>query len=80
MQSTKAVLFLALTASFLTGCADSYRTDLEQKLEGKSPQERRTILLKECNDEISKGIKPDNPDNVRHFDKIKQVCNKMTAQ
>lgn len=64
----------------LGGCTTTYRETLEQKLEGKSPAEKRSILAQECGSEISKGVKKDNPSNVKHFEKMQKICEEMTKQ
>ncbi len=80
MQILKTLATGLLTAAILTGCATSYRETLEQKLQGKSPDERRAILAQECGQEIQKGLKPENESNVRHFEKMKKICEEMTGK
>ncbi len=80
MQHVKPLIFGLLMAAALGGCTVSYRETLEQKLEGKSPSERRAILAQECGQEIQKGLKPEHEANVRHFEKMKQICEEMTGQ
>jgi len=77
MQKTKFLLALSAIA-LLSACSTTYREELEQKLAGKSPAEQRAILMKECDSEIQKGIKPEEPKNVEHFKKMKQICDEMT--
>lgn len=53
---------------------------LQQKLEGKNAAERRVILAQECSQEIQRGLKPEDESNVRHFEKMKVICETMTGQ
>jgi hypothetical protein len=80
MRILKALATGVMTAAILTSCAPSYRETLEQKLEGKTPDQRRAILAQECGQEIQKGIKPENEANVRHFEKMKKICEEMTSK
>ena len=64
----------------LAGCTTSYRETLDQKLAGKSPNDRRTILAQECVQEIQKGLKLENDENVKHFEKMKRICEEMTGK
>lgn len=78
MRHAKPLVFALTAAALLSGCTTTYRETLEQKLEGKTPAEKRVILAQECDSEIQKGIKPDDPKNVEHFKKMKQICDEMT--
>jgi ABC-type phosphate/phosphonate transport system substrate-binding protein len=77
-RTTIALSLIAVIA--LAGCTTSYRETLEQKLAGKSPNERQTILAQECGQEIQKGLKPKDEANVRHFEKMKKICEEMTGK
>ncbi len=68
-----------LAAAFLSACT-TYSDTLEQKLAGKNPDEKRIILAQECRQEIEAGLKPDNESNVRHFDRMRKICEEMTGQ
>lgn len=65
--------------ALLSACS-TYSDQLENKLAGKSPEERKVILAQECHQEIQGGLKPDNPANVRHFDKINKLCEELSGQ
>lgn len=64
----------------LGGCTTSYRETLDQKLENKSPAEKRALLAQECGAEISEGIKKDDLSNVKQFEKMKRICEEMTGK
>lgn len=72
-----AIVLLAVT--FLSACT-TYSDTLEQKLAGKSPEQKRTILAQECRQEIESGLKPDNESNVRHFERMGKICEEMTGR
>lgn len=80
MQHAKILLIAIATVAALSGCTTSYRTTLEQKLEDKSPDAKRAALAQECGAEIAKGMKKDDPDNIRHFENMKKICEEMTGQ
>jgi hypothetical protein len=80
MHHVKHLLLAIGAAALLSGCTTTYRETLDQKLEGKSPAEKRIILAQECGAEINKGIKKDDPKNVSHFEKMKQICEEMTGK
>ena len=75
---TIALSLIAATA--LAGCATTYKETLEHKLAGKPVEERLIILAEECGHEIQKGLKPEKPANVRHFQRMEQLCEAMTGQ
>lgn len=77
-MKSKTILAL-LVASSLMSCT-AYRDTLDQKLAGKTTNEKNVILANECRDEIAKGFKKDDPANVRHSEKMKQICEKMTGK
>jgi outer membrane biogenesis lipoprotein LolB len=68
-----------LAVAFLSACT-TYSDTLEQKLAGKSPEQKRTILAQECRREIESGLKPDNESNVRHFERMRKICEEMTGK
>lgn len=72
--------YIVLFAIVLLSACTSYSYTLEQKLAGKSDEEQRLILAKECSQEIQGGLKPDNPRNVRHFDRMRKICEEMTGR
>ena len=80
MPHVKTFTIALAAIMVLGGCTTSYRETLEQKLEGKSPAEKRAILAQECGTEIGKGLNKDKPGNVAHFEKMKQICEEMTGQ
>lgn len=80
MLNTKKALIAITAIVTLGGCTVTYRETLQQKLENKSPAERRAILAQECGQEIQRGLKPKDDANVRHFEKMKKICEEMTGQ
>ncbi len=80
MQNARKALIAIAAMITLCGCATTYRETLEQKLEGKGPAEKRVILAQECGQEIQRGIKPEDEATVRHFEKMKKICEEMTGQ
>lgn len=80
MQHAKALLFTIAVMTALSGCSPSYRETLEQKMDGKSTADKRALLAQECGQEIRKGLKPEDESNVRHFEKMKKICEEMTGQ
>lgn len=77
-QRTIAIILIAATA--LAGCTTTYSETLEHKLAGKPLEEKRIILAKECGHEIQRGLKPEKPANVRHFQRMEELCEVMTGQ
>lgn len=77
-MKNRIIITLMLTGT-LVGCS-TYRDTLDQKLAGKSTNEKRAVLAKECGDEIAKGLKKDDAANVRHSEKMKQICEEMTGK
>lgn len=80
MLITKKTLIAITAIVTLGGCTVTYRETLQQKLEGKSPAEKRAILAQECGQEIQRGLKPGDEANVRHFENMKKICEEMTGQ
>lgn len=77
-HARKATIAIAVIIT-LGGCTITYRETLQEKLEGKNAAERRVILAQECSQEIQRGLKPEDESNVRHFEKMKVICEKMTG-
>jgi len=71
---------LLIVPLFLAACDHSYDEQLQQKLAGKSEQEKRVLLARECANEIKMGSKPEHERNKRYFQKMKIVCEEMTGQ
>lgn len=72
--------FILLAASFLNGCGPTYSDTLDARLAVKSPDEQRTILAEECAREIKNGLKPQDEANVRHFERLRKICEEMTGK
>lgn len=78
-HARKATIAIAVIIT-LGGCTITCREVLQQKLEGKNAAERRVILAQECGQEIQRGLRPEDEANVRHFEKMKRICEEMTGQ
>lgn len=75
--------WLILAAPLLmAACSNepSYRETLEGKLQGKNDTEKRALLAQECGQQIQKSIKPESDSNIRHSQKMKQICEEMTGK
>lgn len=64
----------------LAACTTTYSDTLEQKLTGKSEQEKRVILAQECANEVNNGMKSDRPNSAKHFNNFRRLCEEMTGQ
>jgi hypothetical protein len=72
--------FTTIVALTLTAACSSYQTCLEETLAGKTADEKRMILAEECRKEIAGGLKPDQPPNVRHFQRLKTICTELSGK
>ena len=79
MISAKSLILVMAASAMLGACAPTYRDTLEQRLAGKSLDERRVILAKECGNEIRAGLNR-NPDRARHFEYVKDVCEELSGK
>lgn len=80
MLHARPVVFALATLVALGGCSTTYRETLEQRLQGRTTDEKRVILAQECGQQIKAGEKPEDPANMRHFEKMRQICEEMTGQ
>ena len=69
-----------LAAMLLSACATNYSETLEQKLSDKTPEQKRVILAQECREEIEAGLKSKDEANVRHFERMRKICEEMTGK
>jgi hypothetical protein len=69
-----------LASTLLSACGPTYSDTLDSKLAGKSPNEQRTILAQECQQEIQTGLKPHNEANVQHVERMREICEEMTGK
>lgn len=76
----RSLSLITIAAAALLSACTTYSDTLEQKLAGKTPEEKRVILAQECRQEINAGLKPENPANVRHFERMRKICEEMTGQ
>ncbi len=74
---TLRILILASLA--LAGCSPTYGDALEQRLAGKTPEERRAVLAQECGREIANSLKPTKPGKLQHAEDMKRICEESTA-
>lgn len=79
MKHQALLAFTFIVIGSLAGCT-TYSDTLDQKLTGKSTEEKRAMLAKECGNEIKAGFKKDDPANLRHSEKMKQICEEMTGK
>lgn len=80
MNRPRAIIVCLFSAITLSACQSNYSKTLDEKLVGKSQAEKRTILAEECRNEIRQGLKPENPDNVRHFETTRKICEELTGK
>lgn len=81
MKLKQTVVLVMVAATALAGCSTtSYRETLEQKLSGKSEEQKRAILAQECGNELKGGLQKDNPANVRHIENMRKICEEMTKK
>lgn len=79
MNHRTTIAFSLIASLMLAGCSN-YGETLEQKLAGKTPEQKRAILAQECGQEIQNGLKPDDEANIRHFENMKKICEEMTGK
>ncbi|MER2520637.1 MAG: hypothetical protein IPI58_00780 [Alphaproteobacteria bacterium] len=79
MLNSKAIFVATALLAVLGGCT-SYRTTVENQMQGRTPDEKRAILAQECGSEIAKGLKDKHPSNARHVEAMKQICEEMTGK
>jgi hypothetical protein len=72
-------LLLALPL-FVMACTPTYQDELDQKLSGKSPEEKRAILSRECGQQLQDGLKTADPKKVEHYEHMKRICAEMTKK
>lgn len=78
MKQYLIIGFAALVG--LTGCT-TYHGTLEEKLAGKPTAEKRTILAKECEQEVRQGLKESaSKEETEHFKRIERICEEMTGK
>jgi hypothetical protein len=70
--------FLLFAVLALSACAPTYQDELDQKLAGKTPEEKRAILAQECGQQLSEGRKTANPKKAPHYDHMQRICAEMT--
>jgi curli biogenesis system outer membrane secretion channel CsgG len=80
MRRSKTVIVCLFALAFLSACQSTYSKTLDEKLAGKTQSEKRTILAEECRNEIQRGLNPKNPDNVRHFESKREICEELTGK
>lgn len=80
MKRSMLMIFSLVALTTLSACESNYSKTLDEKLVDKSQAEKRTILAEECRNEIRQGLKPENPDNVRHFETTRKICEELTGK
>lgn len=64
----------------LAGCNPTYGDTLEQRLAGKTPEDRRAILAQECGKEIANSLRPTEPGKLQHAEDMKRICEESTGR
>ena len=73
----RTFLIMVIAAS-LSACT-TYSDTLEQKLSGKSPEDKRVILAKECGKETESGLRSPDQAEVEHAKRMRDICHEMTG-
>lgn len=76
----KNKLTIVVLASFVLTACTTYTNTLEQKLSGKSDQEKRLILAEECKNKINEYKKSDNKKSIEHSERMREICQEMTGR
>ncbi len=71
---------LILSSLALAACSPTYHDTLDQKLAGKTPEERREILSRECADQTASRLKPADPKYVTHAESMMRICKEYTSR
>ncbi len=72
---------ILIILSLLTmACSPTYRDELDQKLESKTPAEKRAILKKECGQELQDGLKVADSSRSAHYYHMQRICQEMTKE
>ena len=58
-----------------TGCVQ--QPTIEEKLAGKTPEQRKELLLQECKEEASRGRRTNVLPYKKHVQHMDELCNKM---
>ncbi len=72
-------LLFALAALSLAACTPSPEPSLQEKLAGKSPEERRAILARECYREVNRSGRTGHPADGVHTYTLLRICDESTA-
>lgn len=64
-----SLMFLA------TACVQ--QPTLEEKLAGKTPEQRKELLLQECKEEAPRGRRTNVLPYKKHVNNMTEICNKM---
>ncbi len=76
----KNKLTIIVLANFALSACTTYTNILEQKLAGKSEQEKRIILAEECKSKIDEYRKLDNKKSIEHSERMREICQEMTGK
>lgn len=73
------IRILILSSLALAACSPTYHDALDQKLAGKTPEERREILSRECAEEAASRLKPPADSRyVTHTESMRRICEEFT--
>lgn len=73
-------LWIPLSITLLLAACSSYSDSLEQKLQGKNPEEKQRILAQECGNEIQTGMDASWKPNLQHYQRMQDICEFMTKK
>lgn len=74
------IRILILSSLVLAACNPTYHDTLDQKLAGKTPEERLEILSRECATVAASGQTPADPRYVVHNESMRRICHEYTTR
>ena len=74
------IRILILSSMALAACSPTYHDTLDQKLAGKTPEERREILSQECASVTGGGQTPADSRYLTHNESMRRICNEYTTR
>lgn len=74
------IRILILSSLALAACSPTYHDALDQKLAGKTPEERREILSRECAAVTAGEQTPADPRYLSHNESMRRICNEYTTR
>ena len=71
-------IYVLLLPFILAACGTTVHDDLNSKLAGKTPEQKRAILAEECSKQVANPHNPKDPGGI-HGDNMKQICKESTG-